>query len=400
MKKDPKIYFAIDNCFASKRWTLPESWASLIADLGIYYVECSADTECDPLYMGEEYAKDWITHTQDACAKAGIHVANFYSGHGTYSTLGLSHWDARVRKRFRDQWLKKQADTARAFGAGLGFYTHAFDDSVLQDSQAYQEVLTELYDNLADVAAYACQIGLRYIGVEQMYSPHQVPWTIPGAQTLLREIYNRGQNPFYLTIDVGHMSGQQFFQLPTEDSLLEAMAKIKSGEIKKRPWIGRKAAVEFFDKAVAGTMGEAAAVDLILADAAENPHMFASEEDGSAYKWLEQLGCYSPIVHLQQNDGKSSPHWPFDENHNKIGIIEGARVLRSLAKSFEQDAGMGLPMCEEVVLTLEPFISTAGNNYAAVDEISQSVSYWRQFIPKDGLRLSELLQKLDKKGTY
>jgi hypothetical protein len=72
---DPQIYLAIDNCFASKRWTRPADWATLIADIGISYVECSADTECDPLYMGKEYTKRWINQTKDACKKAGIPLA-------------------------------------------------------------------------------------------------------------------------------------------------------------------------------------------------------------------------------------------------------------------------------------------------------------------------------------
>ena len=47
--KDPKIYLAIDNCFGSKRWTEPREWMDTIKSLGVYYVEASADTECDPL---------------------------------------------------------------------------------------------------------------------------------------------------------------------------------------------------------------------------------------------------------------------------------------------------------------------------------------------------------------
>ena len=31
----PRIYLALDNCFASKRWTEPEEWAGIIAGLGM-----------------------------------------------------------------------------------------------------------------------------------------------------------------------------------------------------------------------------------------------------------------------------------------------------------------------------------------------------------------------------
>ena len=59
MQKNPKIYLAIDNCFASKRWTDPEKWMNVIKSLGLNYVEASADNECDPLYLGSEYMKRW-----------------------------------------------------------------------------------------------------------------------------------------------------------------------------------------------------------------------------------------------------------------------------------------------------------------------------------------------------
>ena len=46
--------------------------------------------------------------------------------------------------------------------------------------------------------------------------------------------------------------------------------------------------------------------------------------------------------------------------------------------------------CDEIALTLEPFVGTAGNIYDACEEIAVSVEYWRQFIPRDGMRLSEI----------
>ena len=108
---DPKIYLAIDNCFASKRWTQPREWMRVIRELGLTGVEASADTECDPLYMGAEFTRDWIEDVKRQCAQTGCVVRNVYSGHGTYATSGLSHYDRRVTERFRDAWMKAQMDT-------------------------------------------------------------------------------------------------------------------------------------------------------------------------------------------------------------------------------------------------------------------------------------------------
>lgn len=392
---DPKIYLAIDNCFASKRWTKPADWASLIAELGIKYVECSADTECDPLYMGNAYQERWIEQTKIACENAGIQVANLYSGHGTYSTLGLAHWDAGVRCRFRDKWVKPQAVTAHALNAGLGFYTHAFDHSVLQSPDLYQKVLQTLTEHFAELASYAAEIDLKYISVEQMYTPHQIPWTIHGALSLLHDVFQTAHVPFYLTTDVGHMSGQQHFQMPTEQTLRCALQQLQVGKPLGRFWLGLDSSRALFDKAAAGELHPDAAIEQILQNATQTPYLFAQESDTSAYQWLKAVGCYSPIVHLQQNDGNSSPHWSFDPVHNAQGVIHADAVLKSLYESFcrPDDPSMP-PKCRDVVLTLEPFISTAGDPYTELQNLRASASYWRQFIPRDGMLLSEAVAAL------
>ncbi len=385
---DPIIELAIDNCFASKRWTQPADWCALIKDLGISCIEASADTECDPLYTDRAYIHRWTQQVQEACAKNGTRIVNLYSGHGTYSTLGLSHWDERVRRRFRDRWIKEHANTAQALGAGLGFFAHAFDESVLQDPGLYGQVLETLFADLADIAVHCTAIGMDYAGVEQMYSPHQVPWTIAGAKQMLRRIYEIGKAPFYITDDVGHMSGQQYFQRPTEKYILDCFRDPK----KPRIFMGSKASMDCFRSAVRGEISEAVAVDRILADADRHPYLFADTRDGDPYAWLEETACYSPIIHLQQSDGKSSPHWSFDEAHNQKGIIDGEKVLRAIAQSYVNPEEAGLPpRCEKIVLTLEPFIGTAGNIYDAVAELQASAAYWRRFIPQDGMHLSELL---------
>ena len=73
---DPKLYLGIDNCFAYKRWTLPGEWMRVIHELGLKYVEASADTELDPLYMGPEHTKRWIEIARKECEKWDIVIKN------------------------------------------------------------------------------------------------------------------------------------------------------------------------------------------------------------------------------------------------------------------------------------------------------------------------------------
>lgn len=390
MKVDPKIYLGVDNCFASKRWTRPADWMDVIRDLGLTYVEASADTECDPLYMGGAYISEWIREVRKQQDRTGIIVKNLYSGHGTYATLGMAHTDAGVRRRFLQQWMESQADTARALNSGFGFFAHGFDDFILQDSQAYADKLEELYDSLAELASYCAKIGLPYVSLEQMYSPHQPPWTIDGAYALVRRIWEKCGAAMYITNDVGHMNGQQFFQKPTEDYIRRCIAESKAGIAPRRVWMGSKRAMQTYYNAAEGKISENEAVLRIMEDAQQNAQLFAKAEDGDVHRWLEKIGRWAPIVHLQQSDGKSSPHWCFDAAHNAIGIIDGARVLRAVAAAYAENDEIGMPpACAEIVFTLEPFVGTAGNNYDALREIGESVDYWRRYIPRDGMRLSE-----------
>ena len=134
---DPRIHLAIDNCFASKRWTDPLDWARIVQQLGLRCVEASADNECDPLYADPGYLRDWLGEVQSACKETGVRVVNLYSGHGTYTTLGLAHPDRRNQERILNQWLKVMIANAAQLGAGLGFFCHAFNERILQDPLAY-----------------------------------------------------------------------------------------------------------------------------------------------------------------------------------------------------------------------------------------------------------------------
>lgn len=393
---DPKIYLGIDNCFASKRWIRPLEWMKMIRGLGLKYIEASADTECDPLYMGEDFTKSWIEDVKKASQETGMIVKNLYSGHGTYATSGLSHYDRRVIDRFRDLWMKKQMDTAQEFGAGFGFFAHGFDELLLQDDKLYEEKLDELYDVMADLATYAAEIGMDYVGLEQMYSPHQPPWTIEGTLELLREVYRRSGKPFYITADLGHMNGQQYFAKLDEAYVREKIDLARKGTPDRRVWLGTEYAHKLYKDAAQGKIDVDEAVHAIMADVEAHPNLFCQPIDWNIDAWMRATGCYSPIVHLQQSDGKSSPHWPFSRDFNAKGVVKAENVLRALIASYEQEDDPAMPpKSGEVVLTFEPFISTAGNTYDLLEDMKESVAYWRKWVPEDGMKLSEIKKILD-----
>lgn len=389
--KDPKIYLGIDNCFASKRWTEPEEWERVIKDLGLYYVEASADTECDPLYMGAEYLADWCEKVKAAKEKTGVSVANLYSGHGTYATLGLAHTDARVRARFLNDWLKPMAKTASTVGAGLGFFCHAFSDSTLQDPARYEFAYNTLISDLANLAAYSKEVGCTPIGVEQMYSPHQAPWTVDGAKEMIRAIYKIAGAPLYITVDTGHQSGQFRFTRPTEDETVTLLNEKKAGKPLER-WLGPATAYALYDSADGAN---ASTVSAMQKEFDKYPYMFAEKADSDTYRWLSNLGDMSPIIHLQQTNGVSSSHLPFTPECNAKGIIKGEKVLRAIAEAYSQKRDADMPeQCNEITLTLEMFTGMAAINRSALENLKITVEYWRRFIPNDGMKLSEIIGRL------
>ena len=388
MSTDPRIFLTMDNAFAAKRWTKPEEWARIIGGLGIRHVEASADTEADPFYCGLDYLTDWLGELRRASAAHGVRVENFYTGYTTYRTLGLAHPDARVRTRVVNDWLKVMARIAAQVPAGLGFYLHAFSEAVLQDPEAYRSAKAALYEELAGVARFAGQLGPIPIIVEQMYSPHQIPWTIEGTIEYLREVTAAGGFPAYVAVDTGHQTGQRRFLRPSGQAVRRALAG--EGLV---PYLGPDTAYALFEQARGGAPAQrAGAAEAIGAEMSRYPHLFAEQKDCDLYRWLEELGSYAPIIHLQQTDGKSSSHLPFTEANNRAGLVHPRKVLEAIARSYRREELPGLPpRSANVYLTFEIFPHTTDRPRDLLPVLAESVRYWRRWIPEDGLSLSALL---------
>jgi D-erythrulose 1-phosphate 3-epimerase len=388
----PRIYLAIDNCFASKRYTEPNDWAKLIRDLGIFYIEASADTECDPLYMGKSYLKRWIEDTQNAIKKFGISICNLYSGHGTYSTLGIAHTDPQVTDRILNGWFKPMIGAAAALNAGLGFYCHAFNNKILQNPNIYKEYKNKLIKNLIKIVQYSHFAGCKEVGLEQMYSPHQIPWTIECTKELIQMVCEKSKKPLYITIDTGHQTGQINFLKPNKTILLRAIEQYQKEGYISHIWLGSDSAYELFEKCkYIEKSNFENIIKKIYDDIDKYPYLFAEMVDCSTYKWLEELACYSPIIHLQQTDGMQSWHWPFTKIKNKIGLIEGRKVLEAIKVSYQNQQNLCIPKVDKIYLTIEVFLSTGSINYYALKELEETVRYWRQYVPEDGKKLNELL---------
>ena len=389
----PKINLSIDTCFASKRWSEPEKWLEIICSAGVKCVEISADCDCDPLYVGEEYLLYWADKVLNEAEKRNMRAVSFYSGHSTYSTTGLAHPDVQVRNNLLENWVRPYARAASLFGSGIGFYQYAFTDDVLQSPEKYSETYAGLVSILKESDAIIRAQGCRFTAVEQMYTPQQIPWTIDGTARLIRETGT------YTTIDTGHQSAQNRFIRPLEEDIY---ASINSG---RHIYVGsdnaRKLLCEAIDEKRLGRE-ICGIVSKIEEDMNRHPYLFCEKRDSDLYEWIAELGAYSPIIHLQQSDGTKSNHLPFTEKNNGEGIVTPEKLLSALKKSYDDSFSNeadntnkgrnGMPsVCDTINLTLEMFFPLYMTGSEIIEQINESVEYWRRAVPRDGMTLDELI---------
>jgi sugar phosphate isomerase/epimerase len=392
----PRIYLAVNNCFASKRWTVPEEWIRIIRKWGIRYIEASADVEADPLYGGHDYLRNWEIEVGNTARRYDISISSIYTGHGTYSTLGLTHTSEAVQRRMQEEWLKPMINTASNLGARFGFFCHAIPQTVLHDALQYRQTYRKFTEHLSYLAVYAREQNLSALSIEQMYTPHQPPWTINGTRELLARVHEIYKAPLYVTIDTGHATGQRRFLKPKVRHIASALRAAREKGNLGSIWLGTKAAYDLIEEAAEAPGSIPEMVRELrpkLRDQVDrHPWLFASEEDGDIYRWIEELGAFSPVIHLQQTDGRTSAHLPFTTENNLTGIIDARKFLNALTKSYQRGQPPGLPpMCNEIFLTLEIFSHTAQRPREILDMMRHSVEYWRKYIPDDGTSLDLLL---------
>jgi hypothetical protein len=243
--------------------------------------------------------------------------------------------------------------------------------------------------DLRALAAAAREEGVTALGIEQMYTPHQVPWTLGGAEAFLRDLHAGGSCPAaaYLTIDTGHACGQAHFLPPTAEAVERFVEAARAG----RPdslYLGPRECHAPIRRLAAEGASPAAVREAVAALCASHAHLFSAPGDGDPYRWLERFGAWSPIVHLQQTNGRESGHKNFTAELNAWGIIRAPDVLAALGRSFAAPVPPGFPPpASHVYLTLEPFISTAAHPRAQLEAIAESVAYWRRYVPRDGMML-------------
>ena len=392
---DPRIHIGIDNCFAIKRWTKPADWARVVSELGMKYIEVVPDLEAEPLLTPDDYRREWVHNVCEAKAKYGVETVMIYSNNTTYDTIGFAHPDKRVRDSVVDRWFENFCRLAEGIGADIGYFVHGLSEDILFDREKRLVAQENVIDCMSRLNRIADKHGIGKAALEQMYTPHQPPFTIDTMIQLMQTVKRISGKPLYVTEDVGHHC--PFYLRPDADKLQEAFARYKKdGYIST--WLGSKEALALFKGETADKLS-ADTIKAIEADMDANAAMFSTPRDNDCYEWLKELGCYSPIIHMQQTNGTFSSHAGFTPENNATGKIHPIKVLEAIKESYEKAERPDMPeRVEDIYLIQEVYMSTKEVGYQGLWRIQQSTDYLRKYIPKDGMRLSELLARAETLG--
>jgi len=373
MAKYPNIYLAVDNCFAIKRWTKPGEWARIVREeIGdIECVQASTDLEIDPQFCPPDYREEWIGEVKKCEKKYGIRLVSFYSGYVTYRSVSLLNWDKGYRDRFRDNYVFRTIDMAKEFNAAAGGSLQAFSEDVLQDPEKFEKAEELLMDYSTQCAEYARNKGVSY-GFEQMYTPTQGWWKIADVKRYMKDIYGVSEAPLYTTIDTAHMAGQKYFLRPTVKQL-ESMLSARCVRDFRLP-DEMKRLVE---------MG--ADLNDLVKTAQKYGYWFSEPDDAELYRWVEELSCYSPIMHIQQTDGSYSAHRPFTKKYNPNGIVNPTDLLKAIVKCYDRPQEKGMPpRAGDIYLAFEIFFGVTDSTEDVLQAMRETVAFWRNVIREDG----------------
>jgi sugar phosphate isomerase/epimerase len=302
-----RTILAINMCFLRKRWTEPEQWAEIIdKQLGLKYAEFCADL-LDPFFVPEPARSRIAEETRRAFESRDMSIVDYYTGVITHCLNLLSHPDPAVRETGM-KWFREAIVFADQIGAGgVGGHFDTIAYPECLDAKRRAARIDGVIESFQSLSQDAKENGLKFLLWEQMYTPSEAPYTIAEAQDIYERVNEGAAVPVYLTVDVGHMCNLYY------------------------------------------------------------PH---SEEDLDPYLWLETFAHVSPVIHIQQTDGKVSHHWPFTEEYNRVGIIHPERVLEAIEKSGS----------EMNYLTFEIFHSLGQTEEMVLNDLKRSIDYWRKWV--------------------
>lgn len=298
-----KLYLGVNNCWAVKRWPLPEDWIEICRRFDVENVQFSFDL-LDPK-TSEPALSNMIRRVKEISSEADVNIQSTFTGLAAYSMNLLTHPDPGMRADALD-WYGRAIEVTSLMGVdttGGHLAAQSYNDFRDLKRRGFMEQV--LIDSVRYLASYARSMGLKMLLWEPMPVMREPPTTIEDSKRLLEKVNFKDGVLVRLTIDLGHQC----------------------------------------------TPG-------------------VSDKDADPYSWLRELGSLSPVIHIQQTDGKADRHWPFTEKYNRVGIIDPAKVIDAL-----EDSG-----ASEVYLMLEYIPPFEEEDDMVLKNLEESIRYLRLFI--------------------
>jgi len=304
-----QVELGINNCFAVKRWPKASEWAEIVSStLELDTVQLSFDL-LDPR-AEPDHRSELAKEIKDACKERGVRLHSTFTGLGIYSFNLLM--DPREAARSDAIHLfENMIDVSSELGASAtGGHVAAMSESDYHDEKRRAERIDQLIMALQKLSRKAAQKnhGLLW---EPMPIVREPPATIIEAKRLHERANREAETRIDLCIDTGHQCPWQLIQEPSQHR-------------------------EILD----------------------------------VYTWLRELGAVTPVVHVQQTDGKGDRHWPFTDEYNKHGIIEPRKLVEAVEASG----------AKRTLLALEIIHPFEVQEEIVLEDLKKSVKYLRDRI--------------------
>ena len=191
----------INTGFAVNRYSCPSDWGKIVGDLGLKYVQLTADLLNPSL-------TDKIIDLE--CKKINeqkkiyhFEICSLFTGAFT-RVNHLAHPNKSIQRYWID-WFKRLVDISNklecnTIGSHFGIFTHSDNSDVAKRLERRKENI----QNWHEIGAYAKSEGLEYITWEPMSISREQGETLAEAKKLQVDVNKDSPIPFYICLDVDH----------------------------------------------------------------------------------------------------------------------------------------------------------------------------------------------------
>ncbi|MDI6721490.1 MAG: D-erythrulose-1-phosphate dehydrogenase, partial [Candidatus Aenigmarchaeota archaeon] len=153
-----KIKLGINTGFALNRFPEPEEWGRIVGDLGLHYVQFTADL-LNPS-LPDEIVDDNISRINESSRRYGFRIETTFTSAFT-RVNHLAHPDEMIR-RYWISWFKRYVDISKWIGAeSMG--SHFGIMSVKDLNERKDAILKKNIEGWKEISKHAKNTGLKYL---------------------------------------------------------------------------------------------------------------------------------------------------------------------------------------------------------------------------------------------